>query len=75
MHIVPKLLRRLGRPAGMKSRFVGLDGEQCTVEEFALQHYATEEHGCWKGAPSCSDGGYAWAAGILSCACRICFLA
>lgn len=39
-----------GVAAGLKSRFVGLDGEQCNVEEFALQHYAAEEHGGWKGA-------------------------
>ena len=39
----------------MKSRFVGLDGEQCTVEEFALQHYATEDYGGWKGELGCSD--------------------
>ena len=34
---------------GLKSRFVGANGEQCTVEEFALQHYACEESGGWRG--------------------------
>ncbi|KAM7489156.1 hypothetical protein LguiB_026640 [Lonicera macranthoides] len=42
-----------GRPlncsTGMKSRFYGEDGEQCGVEELALQYYAGEEGGCWQG--------------------------
>lgn len=33
----------------MKSRFVGLDGEQCSVEEYALQHYASPDYGSWTG--------------------------
>jgi hypothetical protein len=28
---------------------MGLDGEMCSVEEYALQHYATPEHGGWTG--------------------------
>ncbi|PIA29938.1 hypothetical protein AQUCO_05800189v1 [Aquilegia coerulea] len=42
----------LGRPlnsnTGMKNRFYGNDGEQCGVEELALQYYA-EEGGGWQG--------------------------
>ncbi|KAF5199410.1 Fanconi-associated nuclease 1-like protein [Thalictrum thalictroides] len=42
----------LGRPLncdmGMKNRFYGNDGEQCGVEELALQYYA-EEGGGWQG--------------------------
>ncbi|XP_048333316.2 fanconi-associated nuclease 1 homolog isoform X2 [Ziziphus jujuba] len=42
----------LGRPlnseTGTKSRFYGEDGEQCGVEELALQYYAGEGGG-WKG--------------------------
>ncbi|XP_059653884.1 fanconi-associated nuclease 1 homolog isoform X2 [Cornus florida] len=41
-----------GRPlnceTGMKSRFYGEDGEQCGVEQLALQYYA-EEGGGWQG--------------------------
>lgn len=33
---------------GMKSRFYGEDGEQCGVEQFALQYYAGEGGG-WQG--------------------------
>lgn len=36
-------------PAGLKSRFYGLDDEQCSVEELALQYYASEEGGGWQG--------------------------
>lgn len=32
----------VGRPSGVKSVFQGLDGEPCTVEERALQFYASE---------------------------------
>ncbi|OVA19093.1 zinc finger protein [Macleaya cordata] len=43
----------LGRPLncdlGMKSRFYGEDGEQCGVEQLALQYYAGEEGGVWQG--------------------------
>lgn len=34
--------------AGRKSRFYGEDGEQCGVEQLALQYYATEGGG-WQG--------------------------
>jgi len=37
------------RYAGLKSRFTGDDGQQCTVEELALQHYATPGGGGWQG--------------------------
>lgn len=33
---------------GMKSRFYGEDGEQCGVEQLALQYYAGEGGG-WEG--------------------------
>lgn len=33
----------------MKSRFYGLNDEQCSVEELALQYYASEEGGGWQG--------------------------
>ena len=42
----------------MKSRFYGLDGEQVGVEELALQFYASEEGGGWRGMHS--EGGI-WA--------------
>ena len=35
---------------GLKSRFVGGDGQECTVEALALQYYASEEGGSWQGA-------------------------
>jgi Fanconi-associated nuclease 1 len=48
-----------GRPlnctAGLKSRFYGYDGQQCGVEELALQYYASEEGGRWQGMHS--EGG------------------
>eukprot|EP00878_Enallax_costatus_P015138 GHUV01015850.1.p1 GENE.GHUV01015850.1~~GHUV01015850.1.p1 ORF type:complete len:977 (+),score=369.04 GHUV01015850.1:95-3025(+) len=51
-----------GRPlncnTGSKSRFYGLDGSQVTVEELALQHYASEAGGAWQGLHS--EGGV-WA--------------
>lgn len=37
------------------TRFYGLDGSQVTVEELALQHYASEEAGGWHGMHS--EGG------------------
>nr|GFD37841.1 fanconi-associated nuclease 1 homolog isoform X1 [Tanacetum cinerariifolium] len=41
-----------GRPlnckTGTRSRFYGEDGEQCGVEELALQYYAGEEGGGWQ---------------------------
>ncbi|KAL2651124.1 hypothetical protein R1flu_019252 [Riccia fluitans] len=49
----------LGRPlnsvAGKKSRFYGYDGIQCSVEELALQYYASEEGGGWEGV-HCEGG-------------------
>lgn len=48
-----------GRPlncvTGVKSRFYGFDGQQCSVEELALQHYAGEFGGGWQGLHS--EGG------------------
>ena len=34
---------------GVKSTFWGYDDEMCSVEELALQHYASEEGGGWVG--------------------------
>ncbi|GAB4815648.1 hypothetical protein N2152v2_002694 [Parachlorella kessleri] len=48
----------LSSAVGLKSRFQGLDGEQCTVEELALQYYASEAGGGWQGVHS--EGGV-WA--------------
>ncbi|XP_024518087.1 fanconi-associated nuclease 1 homolog isoform X2 [Selaginella moellendorffii] len=46
----------MGRPLnnanGMKSRFYGYDGQQCSVEDLALQYYAGEDGGGWKGVHS-----------------------
>ena len=52
-------LRTTPTHAGAKSRFYGLDEEQCGVEELALQHYATEEGGGWQGVHWCAG---AWSA-------------
>lgn len=41
--------RPLTNATGAKSRFYAPDGEQVTVEELALQHYASEEGGRWLG--------------------------
>ena len=42
--------RPLNREVGSKSRFVSMqDSTLCTVEELALQHYAQEEEGGWRG--------------------------
>ncbi len=38
---------------GIKSRFVGNGGEECSVEELALQYYAAEAGGNWTGKMSC----------------------
>ncbi|KAI7839720.1 hypothetical protein COHA_006524 [Chlorella ohadii] len=46
------------RIVGTKSRFYGFDDAQCTVEELALQYYATEDGGGWQGVHS--EGGI-WA--------------
>ncbi|KAI3439047.1 hypothetical protein D9Q98_001457 [Chlorella vulgaris] len=58
----PPEVRMVGRPLnrviGTKSRFYGLDDEQCGVEELALQYYATDEAGGWQGVHS--EGGI-WA--------------
>ncbi|KAL5758235.1 hypothetical protein ACOSP7_020846 [Xanthoceras sorbifolium] len=43
--------RPLNRETGMKSRFYGEDGEQCGVEQLALQYYAGEGGG-WQGVHS-----------------------
>jgi hypothetical protein len=43
-------------PAGLKSRFYGLDDEQCSVEELALQVGARELFvGCFQITPSGCD--------------------
>ena len=34
---------------GIKSRFVGNGGEECSVEELALQYYAAQAGGAWTG--------------------------
>lgn len=34
---------------GIKSRFVGNGGDECSVEELALQYYAAEAGGNWTG--------------------------
>ena len=58
----PPEVRIEGRPltsaTGAKSRFYGLNDEQCTVEELALEYYAGEEGGGWRGTHS--EGGV-WA--------------
>ena len=36
---------------GIKSRFVGNGGEECSVEELALQYYAAQAGGAWTGKP------------------------
>ncbi|KAL8196659.1 hypothetical protein R6Q57_024640 [Mikania cordata] len=45
-----------GRPlnckTGTKSRFYGEDGEQCGVEQLALEYYAGEDGGGWHGVHS-----------------------
>ena len=35
--------------AGLKSKFVGASGDQVTVEQLALEYYATLEGGGWQG--------------------------
>ena len=34
---------------GIKSRFIGNGGEECSVEELALQYYAAQAGGSWTG--------------------------
>ncbi|WIA36406.1 hypothetical protein OEZ86_007718 [Tetradesmus obliquus] len=57
-----------GRPlnctVGLKSRFYGLDGSQVTVEQLALQHYASAEGGGWQGL-HCEGGVWATLFGLL----------
>ncbi|BBM97433.1 fanconi-associated nuclease 1 [Marchantia polymorpha subsp. ruderalis] len=57
-----------GRPlncvTGKKSRFYGYDGEQCGVEELALQYYASEEGGAWQGV-HCEGGVWLTLFGLL----------
>ena len=43
----------LGSVLGIKSRFMGNGGDECSVEELALQYYAAEAGGGWTGKPSC----------------------
>lgn len=47
-HQVQVVGRPLNCEMGKKSRFYGDDGEQCGVEQLALQHYAGEGGG-WHG--------------------------
>jgi Fanconi-associated nuclease 1 len=58
----PREVRIIGRPlsnhTGIKSKFYGFDGEQCSVEELALQYYATVTGGEFTGAHT--EGGI-WA--------------
>ncbi|KAH7623249.1 hypothetical protein Ndes2526B_g01671 [Nannochloris sp. 'desiccata'] len=58
----PREVRITGRPlsnqTGVKSRFYGYDGEQCSVEELALQFYASSAGGEFTGAHT--EGGI-WA--------------
>jgi len=58
----PREVRITGRPlsnqTGVKSRFYGFDGEQCSVEELALQYYASSTGGEFTGAHT--EGGI-WA--------------
>ena len=42
--------RRTMFVAGLKSKFVGASGDQVTVEQLALEYYATPEGGGWQGA-------------------------
>ena len=39
---------------GIKSRFVGNGGEECSVEELALQYYGAQAGGSWTGQPMCN---------------------
>ena len=39
----------LNSALGMKSRFMGNGGEECSVEELALQYYAGQAGGSWTG--------------------------
>lgn len=47
--------RPLNSATGAKSIFYGYDGQQCNVEQLALQYYSGEEGGCWQGVHS--EGG------------------
>lgn len=41
---------------GIKSQFVGNGGDECSVEELALQYYAAEAGGSWTGQLNCLQG-------------------
>lgn len=43
------------RAIGLKSVFRGLDGQPCSVENRALQHYSSDEGGAWTGR-HCENG-------------------
>lgn len=47
--------RPLNSATGAKSIFYGYDGQQCSVEQLALQYYSGEQGGCWQGVHS--EGG------------------
>ncbi|CAM6105052.1 unnamed protein product [Calypogeia fissa] len=57
-----------GRPlncvTGMRSWFYGYDGQQCRVEELALQFFASEEGGGWQGV-HCEGGVWMTFFGLL----------
>jgi Fanconi-associated nuclease 1 len=62
VHTMPKepktvyiLNNSLDNTSGGKSKFIGYDSSVCTVEELALQYYATEEGGSYRGIHS--EGG------------------
>ena len=62
VHTMPKepktiyiLNNSLDNTRGGKSKFIGYDSSVCTVEELALQYYATEEGGSYRGIHS--EGG------------------
>ncbi|EFJ10356.1 hypothetical protein SELMODRAFT_427183 [Selaginella moellendorffii] len=50
--VVTIMGRLLNNANGMKSRFYGYDGQQCSVEDLALQYYAGEDGGGRKGVHS-----------------------
>lgn len=57
--------RPLANPTGTKSRFYSADGAaQVTVEELALQHYASPEGGAWQGL-HCEGGVWGTLMGLL----------
>jgi Fanconi-associated nuclease 1 len=42
----------LNSVTGVKSKFLSANGEPCTVEALAIEHYATEAGGLWFGIHS-----------------------